>query len=403
MNQQNPRREAFQTPPDQQDGRVRRVLDAVSGPTQLIIVLTLAVIGFVVWAANAEIDELVRARGQVIAAARTQVVQAADNGVLRSVLVKEGQRVKRGALLAEMDDDRARAAYDDSRNKVAALKASLARLRAEVYGGGLHFPAELGAWPAFRENQVQLYQRRQQALREGVQALERSRDLVSAELAITEPLLRTGDVGQVEVIRLRRGKAEMDGQIVNLRNRYFQDAQAEMTKAEEDLAAQEELLRERSTILGYTQFHAALDGQVNRIAVTTPGAPVRQGETILELLPTKSELIVEAKYQPSDVASLRVGLPATVKLDAYDASIYGSRDGTVTYISPDALKEPGPQGQELYYYRVQIKLLPQNGGRPIPINAGMTATVEVRSRKRTVLNYLTKPIVKTISSSLSER
>lgn len=374
----------------------------VGSPAQIIIFLCVALLGLVVWAALAEIDQLVRARGQVIAAARTQVVQAADNGVLRRVLVTEGQMVKRGTLLAEMDDGRVRAAYDDSRNKVAALKTSLARLRAEVYGGQLAFPAELIEWPQFRQNQTQLYQRRQQALREGVNALAKSRDLVSAELSITEPLVSSGDVGQVEVIRLKRSKAELDGQIVNLQNRYFQEAQADMTKAEEELAAQEEVLRDRSTLLSYMKLTAAVDGQVNRVIVTTPGAPVRQGETVLELLPTTSELIVEAKYPPSDVATLRVGLPATVKLDAYDASIYGSREGEVVYISPDALKEQGPQGMEQYYYRVHIRLLDQKNGLKIPVNAGMTATVEVRSLKRTVLSYLTKPITKTLSNSLSE-
>lgn len=379
--------------------------DRLGAGAWLIVAVLLGLLALVGWAASTRIDELVRARAQVIAAARTQVIQAADSGVIAQVLVSEGQFVKRGQVLVRFDQARARAAFDDSSNKVAALQAALTRLRAEVYGTPLAFPPELAAWPAFRENQTQLYERRRRALLEGVAALENSRAGIVQELGITTPLVSTGDVGQVEVIRLRRAKAEIDGQIVNLRNRFFQDAQAEMTKAEEDLATQGELLRERTTVLGYTELRAPADGQVRRINFTTVGAAVKPGDPVLELLPTTSKLIVEAKYQPQDVASLRLGLPATVKLDAYDSSIYGSLEGRVSYISPDALSEPSPQGEH-FYYRVHIQLDPPSAGagrKPVPVTAGMTATVEVRSRKRSVFNFLTKPITKTLEESMSER
>lgn len=389
------------------EGRRRSFVQAIRHPsraTVLILATFFAVSLLLAWAANAQIDQLVRARGQVIAAARTQMVEAADNGVLTEIYVREGDVVKKGQLLARLDQNRAMAAYEDGRNKVAALKATLARLRAEVYGVPLVFPPELNEWPAFRENQSQLFQRRRQALREGIGALEINRNLAAEELAISEPLLAAGDVGRAEVIRLKRARAELDGQIVTLRNRFFQDAQAEMVKAEEDLAAQEEMLRERTAILGMTELRAPLDGKVKKIDVTTPGAAVRQGEPILELLPTSSELIVEAKYPPGDVSSLQLGLPAAIKLDAYDPNIYGSLEGKVVYISPDALNEPGPQGSENIYYRVHVRLdrVPKSA-RKIVVNAGMTATVEVRSRQRTVLSYLTKPITKTLSNSFGER
>lgn len=371
----------------------------------LIAAILVALVVLIAWASFARIDELVRARAQVIAAARTQVIQAADSGVIAEVPVREGQFVKRGQVLVRFDQARARAAFDDSSNKVAALKATLTRLRAEVYGTPLVFPPELAAWPMFRENQAQLFERRRRALLEGIAALENSKRGVDQELAITAPLVTTGDVGQVEVIRLRRSQAELDGQIANVRNKYFQDAQAEMTKAEEDLATQEELLRERTTVLGYTELRAPVDGQVRKINFTTVGAAVRPGDPVLEILPTTSQLIVEAKYQPQDVASLRLGLPATVKLDAYDSSIYGSLTGEVVYISPDALSEASPQGEH-FFYRVHIRLDPpaaQTGRKPVPVTAGMTATVEVRSRKRSVFSFLTKPVTKTLNESMTER
>ncbi len=392
--------------PETGEKQPRTLLAALRNPsraTQMVLAALVAISLLLLWSAFAEIDQMVRARGQVIAAARTQMVEAADNGVLAQLMVREGQRVKKGQLLARLDQNRVLAAYDDSRNKVAALQASLARLRAEVYNQPLVFPPELNEWPVFRENQRQLFQRRRQALLEGIAALETNRQLAAQELKITEPLMATGDVGMAEVSRLKRAQSEIQGQIVMLRNRFFQDAQTEMVKAEEDLAAQEELLRERSSVLSMTELRAPLDGKIKKIDVTTPGAAVRQGEPIMEIVPTTSELIVEAKYPPADVSSLQVGFPAMVKLDAYDSNVFGNLEGRVIYISPDALSEPGPQGETIYY-RVQIRLDPGSAKKAkVTINAGMTATVEVRSRRRTVLSYLTKPITKTLSNSLGER
>ena len=387
--------------------RRRSWLPAIGPSGWLIIVIGLGLAGLLVWAANSQIDQMVRARGQVIAAARTQVIQAADNGVLAEMRVQEGQRVRKGDLLAIMDQNRVSAALDDSQNKVAALKATLARLKAEVYGESLSFPAELNGWPSFRENQTQLYYRRRQALNEGISALQQSRDLVKAELDITQPLLAAGDVGQVDVIRLRRSISDLDGQIVNMRNKYFQDAQQEMTKAEEELATQEEMMRERSVVYDFTELRAPHDGQIKKIVTTTLGASLRAGEPVIEMLPTASELLVEAKFKPSDLADVRVGQSVQIKLDAYDPSVFGSLEGEVIYISPDTLTERGPQGNEEVFYRVQIRLAEQPAAtavnRAINVDAGMTATVEVRTKKRSVLNFLTKPITKTIDDALGER
>ena len=378
------------------------------GAFLLVMVVCSGVGTLGVWASVSKIDQLARARGQVVAKARTQVIQAADNGVLDKLLVVEGQRVRHGELLALMEQSRARAAYEDSRSKVAALEATLARLVAEVFGRNIEFSSELSDYSAFVENQKALFERRKRALVEGIDALRKSAALVQQELKITEPLLASGDVGEAEVLRLRRQLAEIEGQIVNTRNKYFQDAQAEMTRAEEELAAQKQLLRERTTILAQTEIKAPVDGVVNRIEVSTLGAAVRPGEVLMELLPTGSELIVEAKYSPADVASLKVGLPASIKLDAYDPSIYGSLDGEVIYISPDAISENDPRTGQSVFYRVRIRVRDNQDklkgrSKEIVVTPGMTAVVEVRGRERTVLNYLTKPITKTLADSMTER
>jgi len=376
-----------------------------------LIVLMLAImVIFGVWASFSEIDQIARAPGQVIASARTQVVQAAVDGVIEDLLVREGQRVSKGEVLVRLDRSQAAAARQDSLAKVAALKAMLIRLQAEVFSRPLAFPAEVASYPEFVTNQGELFRRRQQALHAEIAALTESLRLVQKELALSESLVSTGDIGQAEVIRMQKQVADLRGQITNRRNKYFQDAQEQMTKAEEDLATQEQALAERTTLWERTEIFAPADGLVKSIQLTTPGAKVRPGDVILEILPTGSDLIVEARLKPADIAYVRQGLPAAVKLDAFDYSIYGVLQGSVSYISPDALTEKTGQGEQVYY-RVQVRidqaaLAERNRQYPdktIEIQPGMTATIDITTGRRTVLAYLTKPITKVMTESMGER
>lgn len=363
-----------------------------------------------VWADLSEIPQIARSSGQVIASARTQVIQSANDGVIESLQVQEGQRVLKGQILVRLDRSQAEAAYQDSLGKVAALRAALVRLHAEVFGRPLEFPESVQPYQAFIANQSELFLRRQRALKAEIGALEESLRIVREELNLSQPLLATGDISKTEVLRLQRQVAEIQGQITNRRNKYFQDAQAEMTKAEEDLATQEQLLAERTAVYERTVVLAPADGLVKNIQITTPGAKVRAGDVIMELLPTDSALVVEAKLKPTDIAFIRSDLPAAIKLDAFDYSVYGVLHGKVTYVSPDALSERTPAGEQVYY-RVRIRideaaLAKRNAerlGRAVEVQPGMTATVEITTGSQSILAYLTKPITKTFSESLSER
>lgn len=376
----------------------------------LIVLVFLIVAALGVWASVSELDQIARAQGQIIATSRTQVIQSANDGVIESLLVREGESVQKGQVLARLDRSQAVAARRDSLGKVAALKATLIRLQAEVFNRPLNFPADVRVYPAFVQNQTELFQRRQDAIRAEVSALEESLALVREELKLSENLLTTGDIGKAEVLRLQKQAAEIKGQITNRRNKYFQDAQAEMTKAEEDLSTQSQMLAERTTVFERTEITAPANGVVNTIVLTTPGAKVRPGDVIMELLPTGSALILEAKLKPADIAFLRKGLPAAIKLDAFDYSIYGVLRGQVIYISPDALFEKTQHGDQAYY-RVHIRLdeaaLAERNraqpGKPVVIQPGMTATVDITTGSQSVLAYMTKPITKTFAESLSER
>lgn len=385
-------------------------LSAVQSSQWLIVLAAVIVVSLGTWAVFFEVAQIARAQGQVIASARTQVIQSANDGVIEALLVREGEQVKKGQILALLDRSQAEAAYQDNLGKVAALRAALIRLQAEILGRPLVFPKNVLAHPAFVANQTELFQRRQNALRAELSALEDSLRLVKEELSLSLPLLATGDIGKIEIIRLQRQVADLNGQITNRRNKYFQDAQAEMTKAEEDLATQEQILAERTATWERTEIVAPADSLVKNIQITTPGAKVRAGDIVMELLPTDSALIVEAKLKPADIAYVRRDLPAAIKLDAFDYSIYGVLRGKVTYISPDALSEKTQTGEHVYY-RVQIRidedaLALRNRkqlGKAVEIQAGMTATIEITTGNQTILAFLTKPVTKTFSEFFGER
>lgn len=366
----------------------------------------LAIAGFLVWANWAELDQITRASGQVIASSRNQVIQAPDGGVLAALPVREGAQVKRGDLLARFDKTRTEAGYLESAAKAAALKATVARLNAEIFGGSPKFPPELAQYSEFRTTQLALFNKRQAAVREEISALERSRTLVNEELDMNLPLLKTGDVSRAEILKLQRQGADIQGQITNRRNKYLQDIQTDLAKAQEDLAGVLQILAQRKEQLDYTEIRTPMDGVVRNVRLTTLGGVAKAGEEIMQIVPLNDDMIIEAKVKPADIAFIRPGLSANVKLDAYDYTLYGTLMGEVIYISADTLNEE-VRGNEQPFYRVQIKTRAQNlvsrGNQRIDIQPGMTATVEIKTGSNTVLRYLSKPITKTFSESLGER
>ena len=321
-----------------------------------VLMMLLSLVSLVVWAALADVEQSARSTGQIIASSRTQLIQASNDGVIERIEVQEGQAVKKGEPLVSLESAQAEAAVQESKAKVAALQTMLARLQAEVFSHPLVFPQGLtDNYPSFVENQKALFERRQRAVNEEINSLNRMLAEAKHELRLSLPLTKSGDIAETEIIRMRRSIAELEGSITNRRNRYFQDAQAEMTKAEEDLASQQQILVERTTNLERTKLHAPADGVVRNIRITTLGGKVRPGDVVMELLPTDGDLIVEVKLKPADLAFVKVGQPASIKLDAYDYAIFGVLHGRVAYVSPDALTEDTRTGEHIYY-RVQIKV-----------------------------------------------
>jgi adhesin transport system membrane fusion protein len=251
-----------------------------------------------------------------------------------------------------------------------------------------------------------LFNKRQSAVRDEIAALEKSRKLITEELEMNMPLLKTGDVSRADILRLQRQVADIEGQITNRRNKYLQECQTDLNKAQEDLAGILQIVAQRKEQLGFTEIRSPMDGIVRNVRLTTLGGVAKPGEEIMQIVPVDDDLIIEAKVKPADIAFVKPGLPATVKLDAYDYSIYGTLEGKVVYISADTLNED-VRNNEQPYYRVQIKTsihnLVSKSNERIDVQPGMTATVDIKTGRKSVLNYLTKPITKTISESMGER
>ena len=198
----------------------------------------------------------------------------------------------------------------------------------------------------------------------------------------------------------------VQAQVTNRKNKYLQDAQAELSRAEEELAGVQQMLAQRADLLSRAELRAPVNGLVKNIRVTTLGGVLKPSEELMQIVPLEDELVVEARMRPADIAFIKIGQPASVKLDAYDYTVHGWLEGTVSYISPDTLTDDLRQGEQAYY-RIRVKVGDRSfsgrSGAGIDLQPGMTATVEVKTGTNTVLRYLAKPIIKTMQESLVEK
>lgn len=372
------------------------------------LLLFMGIAAFIGWAAYFEIDQTVRATGQIIPTARNQIVQVADGGVLAKLLVQEGQAVEAGQRLAVLEKVRAKAGFEESKARVAALKIALMRAQAEsnqeipVYG------PELDEFPDFVEAQLDLYNQRKRALDETTELLNYNLGIAEQQLEINERLLLNQDVSQLDVMNARAKVAEAKGKVVEVLNEYLGNSMEESAKYETDLAVANEQFKEQQNILLHTDILAPVAGVVKYLKMNTQGGVIRPGDELVEISPTNSELILEVKINPVDIGQLHYGLPVSIKLDAFDSSIYGNLDGELIYLSSDTLVEKGPGGRDETYYRAHVKVN-EDAFTVNPkfaeaeLRPGMTTSVDIRTAKRTVLHFLGKPVLRAFSGALSQR
>lgn len=381
----------------------------------LVYLVLILVVVAIAWASYFQLDEVAVAQGKVIPSSRGQVVQVLDTGILREMKVREGERVTRGQVLLLMDDSRVAPVFREGYEKWRSLLAQATRLRAEAYGMELKFPPEVLEDPELVQRETQAYNARKSSLDDQLVALEKSRDALNEEIALTAPLVKQGVVSQVEVLRLSRQASGLEGQIAELKTRYIKQANEELVRVDSELGQVGELLAAHRGALNRTVVVAPTDGVVADIDVTTPGAVINSGQVIMEIVPVNDEMLVEAFMAPSEVAYVEVGQPAKVKLTAFDSRRYGDLDGVVELVSPDVMIEDSksaasrgnasPVTLEPGYYKLLVRItnagIERNGMKLIP-RPGMTATVDILTGQKTVMEYIFRPI-ESIRDALRER
>jgi len=380
---------------------LRESLLAQSIPGTLIMLYLVAavMIGGVIWAKFAKVEEVTQGQGKVVPVRREQLIQSLEGGILADMRVKEGDVVQKGQVLLNIDPKRADSSYAEGRSKWVGLVARVARLRAEANHTPLVFPVDVQKDTAVTLSETQAYQSRRRSLDESVASLQRSYTLAMDEINMTEPLAQRGLISETEVLRMKRSANDLQSQIVDRRNKFQADANDELSRLELELSQTKENLAGRADVLERTTLVAPVKGTIKDIRVTTIGGVIQPGAQIMSIVPYADQLIVEAHIKPQDVAFIHPGLPAMVKISAYDFGIYGGLKGHVIDVSPDTLvdEKAVPGKGDAIYYRVQVltdKSELVAAGKHLPIIPGMTGNVEIRTGEKTVLSYLLKPIFK---------
>ncbi|CUH53425.1 HlyD family type I secretion periplasmic adaptor subunit [Shimia marina] len=363
-----------------------------------IRLIFMAVALFVLWAAVAWVDEIVRADGQVVSSSRSQSVQNLEGGILADLAVKQGDLVEAGQVLATLSDTRFRSAFDDLQDQLDALELRRLRLEAEIEGQfdfaapealSTRAPLILSSEKALlAARQTDIDSRREGAFTQLEQAQE--------ELANMERLYKKEFVALLEVNKAREKASEAEIRYMDILT------QAELTRAEEYSETLKEItslgqeMRLAQDQLSRTVITAPMRGIVNNLAVTTIGGVVRPGEEIFEIIPLGEELFVEARVRPENIANVEPGQDASIKLTAYDYTIYGTLKGKVDFISADTFEdERDPSLPPFYKVTVTVDTSElTERQKAIEIRPGMRATVELHTGSKTVLRYLLKPLYK---------
>jgi len=400
---------------------------------------------FIAWANFAELDEVTRGNATIIPSSKTQVIQNLEGGILAEILVREGDIVERGDILVRIDNTSAQANFRDARTRHRALLAKVARLEAELSGEPLDFPEEVlanapelaadeGATYSARhsqfEAQVAVLQAQVRQRQQEIQETEsrrtqagRSLGLAREEYAITAPMVQKNLMPKVDLLRIEREISDLEGEIGTLKHTLPRLEQAvqeakqrvaefefttkvqisdELSQAKAELKSVSEMLTAGQDRVVRTEVRSPVRGTIKQIKHNTVGGVIQPGQDILEIVPLDDTLLVEAQVRPADIAFLRPGQDATIKVTAYDFSIYGGLKAKLEQISADTIKdEQGESFYRVYLRTAQNTLVHQ--GKELPIIPGMTASVEILTGQKTVLDYILKPILKARDRALKER
>lgn len=357
------------------------------------------------WAAMFELDEITRGSGIVVPSGKVQIIQSLDGGIVDRIHVIEGQEVQEGEPLVQINDVRIESNVAEVQAKLDSLTAASIRLRAEVDGGDPVFPHALRSRsPKMVDTEAATFRARRRALDSSLAVHRDQIRIAESELALTEPLAARGLVSELDVLKIKRALTDNRTRMAEIVGRYRAESTAELARTEAELKVQSAGLMGRKDSLKRTTIRAPKRGIVKNIRVSTVGGVLQSGQEIMEIVPVDDYLIVEVRINPEDIAFIRPGLQATVKITAYDSTVYGALKGQIVTLSPDTLRDE-VQRDRWYYkglVRTDEQYLSALNGRRMELIAGMQAEIDIKTGSKTVLDYLLKPILKS-REALRER
>ncbi len=370
------------------------------GPSWMIWICGASLAVFILWAAFAWVDEIVRAPGEFISSSRPQIIQNLEGGILSELLVKEGDVVNRGDVLARLHGTQFRSSVDDLVDQISALEVRRLRLEAELAGQfDFAVPEDLEArTPAIIASERALLQARQSDFVSRSEGAQRVLDQAAKELSLLEAMLGEKIVSLIEVTRARKEHADARIRLDEITTTTELQRAQDYSDTLKELATLRQNLKSSEDQLNRTVLVSPMRGIVNNLGVTTIGGVIRPGEEIAQISPLDEEMFVEARVKPQDIAGVRPGQEATIKLSAYDYTIWGTLKGRVDVISADTFKDERARDPDASaHYKVTLRvdmdaLTPRQAA--MEIRPGMQATAELHTGEKTVLQYLLKPLYK---------
>ena len=416
-------------------GRAIRHRQPLTGPRRIIVTVAVGFAIFLLWAMLAQVDEVTAGQGRVIPSSKVQLIQAAEPTTISELLVRSGQRVRRGQLLARLDDTQSTSALGQIEAETKSLTERAARLQGEGTNTAASVGGDEAALSAVRRQALSsrvsaLRSSAEQRRREAAEAnatiasLQGSLALAQKQVGMLEPLAAKNIVPQTELLTARREVIDLQGRIAAAREQasranaavsealaqaneaqfsFRQEALNERSQINQKIAINEESLRGARGRVDKSELRSPVDGVVNDVQVTTIGGFVQAGEKVMEVVPMGDKLLVETRVKPSDIAFIKVGDKALVKVTAYDFSTYGGLDGRVVQVSADSIYDETTREA---YFNVIVETSRSyvaSQGRKLPITPGMMTDTQIITGRKSVLSYLLKPVMKARSDALRER
>lgn len=380
------------------------VFNKSSITTSLIIYIGMALfILLLFWARFCVIDEITVGSGKVVPSSQIQVIQSLEGGLLKKIYVHEGEHIKSGQTLLQLDDTQFSAQLGEERSRYLTTLASIARLKAEINDQNIiDFPKQLADYPNIRKTEEAVFNAELKAFHTSIKNLQKSYDYSLKELQITEPLVKKGVISTIELLRLQRETNDLKTKVDESKDKFKEQALSKLREKKAEISGLSEALKSDKDKVDRATIRSPVNGIIKQIYINTIGGVIKPGMPIMEIVPMDDSLMLEVRINPTDIAFIHPDQKAVVRITAYDYTLYGGLKGVVSHISADTSTDE--QGHSYYEIFVKTnKAYLGSAANPMPIIPGMVASVNIMTGKRSLLAYLLKPILRAKGNAFRER